>query len=357
MDLSEFDIDFLSQKLSDNPQSPLFARLADLYLSKNQSSEALKLCENGVQAYSSYATGYVVLGKCYLALNENSKARLAFTQALHLAPFNQVARKLLSEIPATTDDIPAEATAETSAVPSPAAEPMATEIPVQQVIAEPTIEIPEPVTEFSAEPVVEPEPLREFSAEPEPVTEPEPLHEFSAEPEPVTQFSAEPTAVERSVPEIEQPVAQETVQHEPIPQPAAAPAEPAEMLGLDEYLQRHSQDPLPEKVMSLDEYLGIAATIPAPPAPAATELDSLAAQLENAGRITPQQSEPAVAAEESAPLDSTVITPTLAEIYATQGEYGAAIQAYEILMLSKPEERERFEKRIKELQAKLYDGG
>ena len=104
MDLSEFDIDFLSQKLSDNPQSPLFARLADLYLSKNQSSEALKLCEAGVQVFSSYATGYVVLGKCYLSLNENSKARLAFSQALHFAPFNQVARKLLDEIPLSADE-------------------------------------------------------------------------------------------------------------------------------------------------------------------------------------------------------------------------------------------------------------
>ena len=104
MDLSEFDIDFLSQKLSDNPQSPLFARLADLYLSTNQSAEALKLCEAGVQTYSSYATGYVILGRCYSALNENSKARLAFAQALHLAPFNQLARKLLDEIPFTADE-------------------------------------------------------------------------------------------------------------------------------------------------------------------------------------------------------------------------------------------------------------
>ena len=361
MDLSEFDIDFLSQKLSDNPQSPLFARLADLYLSKNQSSEALKLCENGVAAYSSYATGYVVLGKCYLALNENSKARLAFTQALHLAPFNQIARKLLLEIPATTDDIATETTIETPAVPQPVVEalpspePMAAEIPVQEVIAEPTIEIPEPVAEFSAEPVTEPEPLREFTAEA--VTEPEPLREFSAEPEPVAQISVEPPAVEPVVPEIEQPVAQTIAQPEPSTQPAAPQTEPAEMLGLDEYLQRHSASPAPEKTMSLDEYLGVAPGTPASPAPAATELDSLAAQLENAGRITPQQPEPAAAAEESAPLDSTVITPTLAEIYATQGEYGAAIQAYEILMLSKPDERERFEKRIKELQAKLYDGG
>ncbi len=109
-----------------------------------------------------------------------------------------------------------------------------------------------------------------------------------------------------------------------------------------------------EQLMSLDEYLAQAAM---PPEPRPTGLDVLATQLENAGRIVPQEPKPSLSPEESAPLDSFVITPTLAEIYASQGEYGAAIQAYEILILSKPNDRERFEKRISELQAKLNEGG
>lgn len=96
---------------------------------------------------------------------------------------------------------------------------------------------------------------------------------------------------------------------------------------------------------------------PAAEEPVPTGLDSLATQLENAGRIIPEEPEPSPSTEESAPLDSIVITPTLAEIYASQGEYGAAIQAYEILIFSKPNERERFEKRISELQAKLNEAG
>ena len=154
MDLSEFDIDFLSQRLSDNPQSPLFARLADLYLSKNQSSEALKLCETGVQAYSSYATGYVVLGKCYLALNQNSKAKLAFTQALHFSPFNQVARRLLSEILHTVDESPEAAGEETVAVSLPVAEAqptpsaqIVTSVVEEEVAPAPSLQEPEPVVE------------------------------------------------------------------------------------------------------------------------------------------------------------------------------------------------------------------
>jgi len=325
MDLSEFDIDFLSQKLSDNPQSPLFARLADLYLSKNQSAEALKLCEAGVQTYSSYATGYVVLGKCYTALNENSKARLAFAQALHLSPFNQLARKLLDEIPFTTE------------------EPI--QIPeVEQVEA----------LQPAAEAAVQEEILPTQSAE-------------------ETQLSTENVVV---------PPVEEEAAWEIVPQPEAAivetpPSESAELPGVDEYIQQHSGNTGADKIVSLDEYLDNSAATPAPepasieslstqaesseqitpPEPEPTGLDSLATQLENAGRIIPEEAEPSPSTEESAPLDSIVITPTLAEIYASQGEYGAAIQAYEILIYSKPNERERFEKRISELQAKLNEAG
>ena len=294
MDLSEFDIDFLSQKLSDNPQSPLFARLADLYLSTNQSTEALKLCEAGVQTYSSYATGYVILGKCYSALNENSKARLAFAQALHLAPFNQLARKLLDEIPFTADE------------------------PIQTLEIESTDTTPP-----AAETAVQEEPL--------------PMQNVD-EPQLTTEPIAEAPVEEETV--------QETVQQGIVETP---PVESAELSNVDEYIQQHSANAGTEKLVSLDEYLDQAAE--------PTGLDSLATQLENAGRIVPQEPEPSLSPEESAPLDSIVITPTLAEIYASQGEYGAAIQAYEILIYSKPNERERFEKRISELQAKLNEGG
>ena len=299
MDLSEFDIDFLSQKLSDNPQSPLFARLADLYLSTNQSTEALKLCEAGVQTYPSYATGYVILGKCYSALNENSKARLAFAQALHLAPFNQLARKLLDEIPFTSDE------------------------PIQNPEIESTDTTPP-----AAETAVQEESLPMQNVD-EPLLTAEPIAEAPVEEEAV----------------------QETVQQGIVETP---PVESAELSSVDEYIQQHSANAGTEKLVSLDEYLDRAAE---PTVPEPTGLDSLATQLENAGRIVPQEPEPSLSPEESAPLDSIVITPTLAEIYASQGEYGAAIQAYEILIYSKPNERERFEKRISELQAKLNERG
>ncbi len=336
MDLSEFDIDFLYQRLSDNPQSPLFARLADLYLSKNQSSEALKLCETGVQAYSSYAAGYVVLGKCYLALNNNSKAKLAFTQAMHLSPFNQVARKLLSEIVSAADESPESAGGESSAASSPSneAQPeqqIAASAIEENIFAPPSVHVPEPVVEESSIAAAIEEPVHEI-IQPEEV----PIVEATAE------INVAAPVIEERAPEIIEPAAIQT-------------AEPAPLMSLDDYVQFHSASLATDKAISLDEYLGNVqpAIVHAP----VTELDTLAAKLENAERIVPQESQEEASPKESVPSDSLVITPTLAEIYATQGEYGAAIQAYEILILSKPNERDRFEKRIKELRAKLYDGG
>ncbi len=334
MDLSEFDIDFLSQRLSDNPQSPLFARLADLYLSKNQSSEALKLCETGVQAYSSYATGYVILGKCYLALNENSKAKLAFTQAIHLSPFNQVARKLLSEIVSAADESPEPVVGENNTAASRSIETQPEEQIAASAIEESmdapmSAQVPEPLVEESA-PAIE-ELVQEL-------IQPEQISSI----EMTVEESVATTVIEDRVPEIIEPAAIQT-------------SEPTPLMSLDDYIQFHSANLATDKVISLDEYLGNVqpAIAPAP----STELDALASKLENAERIVPQETEEEASPKEGVPSDSLVITPTLAEIYATQGEYGAAIQAYEILILSKPNERDRFEKRIKELQAKLYDGG
>ncbi len=100
MDISELDIDFLSQVISDNPRTPLFARLADVYLSHGRQSEAAQLCEAGIQYHPTYPTGYVVLGRCYLALNQPAKAAEALRMALTLNPFIRSAENLLASIPA-----------------------------------------------------------------------------------------------------------------------------------------------------------------------------------------------------------------------------------------------------------------
>jgi tetratricopeptide (TPR) repeat protein len=301
MDLSEFDIDFLSQKLSDNSQSPLFARLADLYLSKNQEVEALKLCENGVRHFPAYASGQIILGKCYLSLNQNSKAAAAFRRALQINPFNQVAQRLLEQVPATGDE----------QIETPG---------VEFIPAGMQQEPPESPSVESAEEIGTIAPVQEKR-------DAIPVHQPSSSEQ---EFQATPEVS----PETEPPAAD-------LPDNA------------DEYIQVHLTEIIPSN--TLDEYLSGAVAPPA--SQTGNEIESLAARLEQAGKIVPQEQAAGPAAEDASNFDTQIVTPTLAEIYASQGQYSAAIQAYEILMLSRPDEMENFEKRIKELQQKIMESG
>ncbi len=77
--------------------------------------------------------------------------------------------------------------------------------------------------------------------------------------------------------------------------------------------------------------------------------DFLRKQAEAARR----EETPAGAGEKTAEAPSPsprIVTVTLAEIYAAQGEYREAIEAYRALLGRRPEEAEGFQKRIRELE-------
>ncbi len=71
-----------------NPDSPLFARLADLYLDRGQSQRALAICEEGCAHLPKYSTGFIILSKCYEQQDDIEKAREAMGHALRLDPEN-----------------------------------------------------------------------------------------------------------------------------------------------------------------------------------------------------------------------------------------------------------------------------
>ncbi len=78
----------LEKACSQNPDAPLFARLADLYLHRGMAHRALALCEQGCERFPDYSTGYVILSKCYEAQRELEAARIAIDKALRLDPEN-----------------------------------------------------------------------------------------------------------------------------------------------------------------------------------------------------------------------------------------------------------------------------
>jgi hypothetical protein len=54
----------------------------------------------------------------------------------------------------------------------------------------------------------------------------------------------------------------------------------------------------------------------------------------------------------TAGVSDEIVTPTLAEIYASQGAYREAIRTYLLLARRKPAEKKQFEQRIRELEEK-----
>ena len=81
-----------------NPDSPLFARLADLYLDRGQSQRALAICEEGCAHFPKYSTGFIILSKCYEQQDDIERAREAMGHALRLDPENPGGYKRLSHL-------------------------------------------------------------------------------------------------------------------------------------------------------------------------------------------------------------------------------------------------------------------
>ena len=71
-----------------DPHFPHFARLADLYLKRGRIERTLALCQKGCESFPDYATGFIVLSKCYEKQGDLKQAHEAMGQALRLDPQN-----------------------------------------------------------------------------------------------------------------------------------------------------------------------------------------------------------------------------------------------------------------------------
>lgn len=84
-----------------------------------------------------------------------------------------------------------------------------------------------------------------------------------------------------------------------------------------------------------------------------SSVEFLVRQLQGAKRIVPPGPEAQGAEEQSPPSEAPttrIVTATLAEIYANQGQYREAIKAYRTLCEQRPEEAHRYEKRLADLE-------
>ena len=88
----------LEKALRRDPDSPRFARLADLYLKRGRIERAIELCQKGCASFPDYATGFIVLSKCYEKRGNLEQAREAMGQALRIDPENPNGYKRLAHL-------------------------------------------------------------------------------------------------------------------------------------------------------------------------------------------------------------------------------------------------------------------
>jgi len=80
------DLKYLEAKLKQNPDSILFARLAEAYLEINRIDDAIKLCEIGLRKHPYYVTGHYIMSKCYFKKKQFDNAEKELKRVLLFDP-------------------------------------------------------------------------------------------------------------------------------------------------------------------------------------------------------------------------------------------------------------------------------
>jgi tetratricopeptide (TPR) repeat protein len=206
----------LEQRLAKEPQSPLFARLADYYLQVGRANDALRLCDDGLALYPYYTTAHLIKAKVLVQLGMTAEAGHAYETVREFLPTNESVLRLTSVLDrAPSQEQGVSETIEGIVEPEPPQAPVQERIVVEE--AQPTA-IEEP-----------PAPPAEVASAQEPIAIEEPLIQ-AEEPQPVETAEAGP-ATDDSFGFGEQPVVE--------PQPEEPGA--GEKLGLE--MQSEPQQP------------------------------------------------------------------------------------------------------------------
>ncbi len=89
---------YLEGKMKQNPDSILFARLADTYLSMNRIEDAIHMCEEGIKKHPQYVTGHFILSKCYLYKRQYDQAQKELKRVLYFDPHYIAAHRDYGEL-------------------------------------------------------------------------------------------------------------------------------------------------------------------------------------------------------------------------------------------------------------------
>ncbi len=94
----EENLDKLREKYERDPDSLIFAQYGDTLRKANRIDEAITILEDGLRKHPNYATGYMILGRCYRDKNAIEAAIKEFEKAVELDKQSILAHKELSDL-------------------------------------------------------------------------------------------------------------------------------------------------------------------------------------------------------------------------------------------------------------------
>lgn len=381
MSENNHNLRFLEEHLKKNPESILFARLAEAYLKDQKFNEAIAVCEEGLKKHPYYVTGHLVLGKCYLANKLYDQAEKEFKRVLLFDPKYLAAHKYYGDL---MQEIGWENTCESSykkilqidpldevarsrvmefaaKQPPEPRPPVPAEAPVLGVSTEIDFDAISPVAvdsiddellfkEPAAETILppEPEPAPEFKPEPEPEAKPEPSKIAASEIDDrkIEEFSG---------------ILDDIFKDEVVKDNTAIKPDD-DLISDFQSNPKNFVDDFDAFRPEMDRPQPIA-TQPPPKREFEdfTDLNFETKYTEPKESFTPpapkpkiKKDEPVIFHPQKPKKGEKIVTPTLGEIYAAQGQYSKAIDVFAVLIKKYPK-NEVFPQKIKILQQKLEE--
>lgn len=92
------EITELNKKLEENPDSLVFALLADAYRKRGNLNQAQEICQTGLQKHPNYTLAQIVLGRIFLEQKKIDEALSEFKKVIETDPENIMAHSILGSL-------------------------------------------------------------------------------------------------------------------------------------------------------------------------------------------------------------------------------------------------------------------
>ena len=372
-------IEELEKRLADDPNSRMFVQLAEEYRKQGLLENAIEICEQGLAKHPQYPSAHVALGRALLEAETFDRASEEFESVLAQVPDNILANKFLGETYHRLGRYD-ESIQKYQIVQTLAPEDTEIEHKIEAVKAEqagggpPPSAAPEPVDETApADPA-------EYTSQPPAIPDAPPLPSApaaGAPPAPAEEVPSAPDEAPALAPiplvDVDEPMvlesasesyarASEPVADAPPPEPVpmvspteASPMDPASMEP-PPLEPPPSETPLMEPpAMEESAFFEPPAAESQPPPQEASEampvVETLPVESLPVEPLLAELAVPSEHAAEPTPLRDRddIETPTMAELYASQGHFDKAVLVYRNLLTRDPNETQYLE-RIEELE-------